>query len=186
MWNSVRVQIRQSEMGSGPVSYLSAFPRPPMAIDPTQRYKVTSIFYQVATRGLIVAQTWAFNDGQYKALQTSPGVYDEQVFQALDFVVSEAQKHGIRLILSLANNCVNFGGKAQYVQWARNAGQSLSSDDDFFTNPTAKGYYKNHVKAVLTRVNSVTGIAYKDDATIFAWELMNEPRCQTYIEFSIP
>jgi hypothetical protein len=52
-----------------------------MATDPTQRNKVTSAFEQAAAHGLNVARTWAFNDGQYKALQTSPGVYDEQVFQ---------------------------------------------------------------------------------------------------------
>jgi hypothetical protein len=28
----------------------------------------------------------------------------------------------------------------------------------------------------VTRVNSVTGVAYRDDPTIFAWELINEPR----------
>lgn len=150
-----------------------------VATDLTQRNKVTSVFQQAAAHRLNVARTWAFNDGQYKALQTFPGVYDEQVFQALDFVVFQARKYGIRLILSLANNYVNFGGKAQYVQWARNAGQNLNSDDDFFTNPTVKAYYKNHVKTVLTRVNSITGVAYKDDPTIFAWELMNEPRCQS-------
>jgi len=150
-----------------------------LAADPTERSKVTSAFEQAAAHGLNVARTWAFNDGQYRALQTSPGVYNEQVFQALDFVVSEANKYGIRLILSMVNDYVNFGGKAQYVQWARNAGQNLNSDDDFFTNPTVKGYYKNHIKTVLTRVNSITGVAYKDDPTIFAWELMNEPRCQS-------
>ena len=52
-----------------------------LATDPTQRNKVTSVFEQAVAHGLKVARTWAFNDGQYKALQTSPGVYDEQVFQ---------------------------------------------------------------------------------------------------------
>lgn len=150
-----------------------------LATNPAQRNKVTSVFEQAIVHGLNVARTWAFNDGQYKALQISPGVYDEQVFQALDFVVSEANKYGIRLILTLANNYANFGGKAQYVQWGRNAGQNLNSDDDFFTNPTVKGYYKNNVKTLLTRVNSITGVTYKDDPTIFAWELINEPRCQS-------
>ncbi|CAK9176090.1 unnamed protein product [Ilex paraguariensis] len=37
----------------------------------------------------------------------------------------------------------------------------------------------NWEEAMLTRVNSITGVPYKDDPTIFAWELMNEPRCQS-------
>lgn len=35
--------------------------------------------------------------------------------------------------------------------------------------------FKNYVKAILTRRNSITGVLYKDDPTIMAWDLANEP-----------
>ncbi|KAI3472866.1 hypothetical protein Pfo_031123 [Paulownia fortunei] len=150
-----------------------------MASDPSTRYKVTDTFFQASRYGMNVARAWVFSDGGYRALQTSPGNYNEDVFRGLDFVVAEAKKNGIYLILSLVNNWPDFGGKKQYVQWARNQGHYLNNDDDFFTDPVVKGFYKNHIKVVLSRVNSITRVAYKDDPTILAWELINEPRCQS-------
>ncbi|TQD81945.1 hypothetical protein C1H46_032492 [Malus baccata] len=148
-----------------------------MATDPSEREKVSSAFREATKNGLTIARTWAFADGGYRALQTSPGSYDEKTFQGLDFVIAEAKKNGIKVMLSLVNNYDDFGGKKQYVEWARSQGQSLSSEDDFFTNSVVKGFYKNHIKTVLTRINTLTGVAYKDEPTIMAWELMNEPRC---------
>nr|CAD1827024.1 unnamed protein product [Ananas comosus var. bracteatus] len=150
-----------------------------MASDPADRDKVTTTFQQAADLGVTVIRTWAFSDGGYRPLQYSPGSYNEDMFKGLDFVISEAKKHGIYLILSLVNNWDGFGGKKQYVQWARDKGHYLGSDDDFFRDDVVKGYYKNHIKAILTRVNTITGAAYEDDPTIFAWELMNEPRCES-------
>uniref|UniRef100_A0A803MI40 mannan endo-1,4-beta-mannosidase n=2 Tax=Chenopodium quinoa TaxID=63459 RepID=A0A803MI40_CHEQI len=147
------------------------------ASDQSTRGKVTEVFKQASSVGLSVCRTWAFNDGQYRALQKSPSVYDEEVFKGLDFVVSEAKKYNIRLILSLVNNWSDYGGKPQYVKWGKDAGLNLSSEDDFFSDATLKTYYKNHIKMVLSRVNTFTNVTYKDDPTIFAWELMNEPRC---------
>ena len=148
-----------------------------LASDPSQRNKVSSVFQQASNHGLNIARTWAFSDGGYQPLQYSPGSYNDQMFQGLDFAIAEARKYGIKMVLSLVNNYENMGGKKQYVEWAKSQGQSINSEDDFFTNPVVKGYYKNHIKAVLTRRNSITGVAYKDDPTIMAWELMNEIRC---------
>ncbi|XP_019464057.1 PREDICTED: mannan endo-1,4-beta-mannosidase 6 isoform X1 [Lupinus angustifolius] len=147
------------------------------AADDSTRGKVTEVFKHASSVGMSVCRTWAFNDGQWRALQKSPSLYDEDVFKALDFVVSEAKKYRIRLILSLVNNWEAYGGKAQYVKWGNDAGLNLTSDDDFFSDSTLRAYYKAHVKTVLNRVNTFTNITYKEDPTIFAWELINEPRC---------
>ncbi|XP_074284370.1 mannan endo-1,4-beta-mannosidase 6-like [Silene latifolia] len=119
------------------------------AADQSNRGKVSEVFQLAPIVGLTVCRTRAFNDGQWRALQTFPSVYDENVFQALDFVVSEAKKNKIRVILSLVNNWSDYGGKQQYVKWGKDDGCNVTSDDDFFTDPTLRTYYKNHVKARL-------------------------------------
>lgn len=129
--------------------------------------------------GLTVCRTWAFSDGRGPdALQVSPGLFNERVFRGLDYVIVEARRNHIRLILSLVNNLAAFGGKNQYVKWAKEAGVNVSlSDDSFFSNPVIKDYYKAYIKAVVKRKNSLSGVRYSEEPAIFAWELMNEPRC---------
>lgn len=59
----------------------------------------------------------------------------------------EARRNGIRLILSLVNNLNAYGGKAQYVRWAKEAGINVSSSSDpFFSDPIIKDYYRDYVK----------------------------------------
>ncbi|HZV02053.1 MAG TPA: cellulase family glycosylhydrolase, partial [Planctomycetota bacterium] len=38
--------------------------------------------------------------------------------------------------------------------------------------------FKNYMRDFTSRVNSITGIAYKDDPTIMSWELANEAECK--------
>lgn len=64
-------------------------------------------------------------------------------------MISEAKKYGIRFILSFVNNYKDFGGKAQYGEWARNAGAAVNGDDDFYTHPIIKDYYKNHIRVCM-------------------------------------
>ncbi|XP_038682317.1 mannan endo-1,4-beta-mannosidase 4-like [Tripterygium wilfordii] len=169
-------------MKNGKTMYLNGFNAywlMMMASDPSARTKVSTTFQQASKYGMNVARTWAFNDGGYNSLQSSPGVYNENMFKGLDFVIAEAKKYGIHLILGLVNNFKDLGGKAQYVQWAKEHGQQVTDENDFYINALVKQYYKNHIKTVLTRINTIARVAYKDDPTIFAWELINEPRCTT-------
>ena len=46
----------------------------------------------------------------------------------------------------------------------------------FYGNQKAQNEYLNHVKKIVTRKNSITGILYSDDPTIMSWQLANEPR----------
>ncbi|TYI93278.1 hypothetical protein E1A91_D02G126300v1 [Gossypium mustelinum] len=178
-WQMVETKGNQFIVNSQPfyVNGFNTYWLMVMAADQSTRGKVSEVFQQASAVGLTVCWTWAFNDGRWRALQKSPSVYDEEVFKALDFVVSEAKKYKIRLMLSLVNNWDAYGGKPQYVKWGKAAGLNLTSDDEFFSHPTLRSYYKAHVKGVVNRVNTFTNITYKDDPTIFAWELMNEPRC---------
>ncbi|KAF5191921.1 Mannan endo-1,4-beta-mannosidase [Thalictrum thalictroides] len=143
------------------------------------RKRVSEMLKRGSEMGMTVCRTWAFNDGNSpNSLQISPGVFDKRVFQGLDYVIVEARRRRIRLIFSLVNNLDAFGGKAQYVRWAQEAGFNVtSSNDSFFSHPTIKEYYKNYIKAIVTRTNSISGVKYSEEPAIFAWELMNEPRC---------
>ncbi|GAB6282636.1 MAG: hypothetical protein STSR0008_13820 [Ignavibacterium sp.] len=48
--------------------------------------------------------------------------------------------------------------------------------DDFYTNETIKNWFKNYISTLLNRTNSFTKIKYKNEPSILAWELANEPR----------
>jgi mannan endo-1,4-beta-mannosidase len=142
--------------------------------------------------GFDVIRTWGFQDYQnpdgsgsvqqgfegvwYQAWDASAGkpVVNTGVngLQKLDYVIAQASARGIRLIIPFTNNWNNFGGMDQYVRWA--------GDDehaDFYTDPVINGWYKNWISTLLNRTNSISGVKYKNDPTIMAWELANEPRC---------
>ena len=62
------------------------------------------------------------------------------------------------------------------MSWARSSGEYLQNKEDFFSSPACRQLYRNFATALLSRVNTITGVSYRDDPTIFAWELINEPR----------
>jgi mannan endo-1,4-beta-mannosidase len=147
------------------------------AADLGLRHYVEEVQTEGADMGLTVLRTWAFNDGagQWNALQTAPGVYQEYVFQGLDYALHLADQNGLKVVLAFVNNWDDYGGMNQYVSWSGTA----SSHDHFYTDANCRTWYKNHISTVLNRVNTFNGRVYKEDPTVFAWELANEPRCES-------
>jgi mannan endo-1,4-beta-mannosidase len=91
--------------------------------------------------------------------------------QRVDFLIQQAARRRLRLIISFLDYWGYTGGSRQVNAW-----YGSDANDHFFAEDArAKADYKHLVQAVVTRVNGLTGVAYKDDPTIFAWELMNEP-----------
>lgn len=45
----------------------------------------------------------------------------------------------------------------------------------FYTDRQVKQDFKDYINMLVSRRNTVTGVTYRDDPTIFAWELANEP-----------
>ena len=97
--------------------------------------------------------------------------YGPDGLQRLDFLVAEARKRNLRLIIAFLDFWAYTGGAQQMRAWYG----SKNENTFFFADPRTKRDYLLWVREVLTRTNSITGIRYKDDTTIFAWELMNEP-----------
>lgn len=127
--------------------------------------------------GANVVRIWAFGEGSgAAALQPEPMQYNENALKALDRALHEIGKRGMRALVVLANYWSAYGGTQQYVKWAKDAGEDVSSKDDFFTNEKIGHWYRQFVRMLLTRRNTFSGYEYRHDPTIFALELINEPR----------
>ncbi|MEO6601767.1 MAG: cellulase family glycosylhydrolase [Polyangiaceae bacterium] len=91
--------------------------------------------------------------------------------QGLDYAVAKAGELGLKVVLVLTNNWRDFGGMDQYLAW-----YDLTAHDDFYTEPRVRRAYKDWLSHLALHENSVSHRAYRDDPTLFAWELGNEPR----------
>ena len=122
-------------------------------------------------------------------MQNEPGVYNEELWIGLDFLLAEMKKRDMTAVVCLNNFWPWSGGFAQYVSWA-NKNESIpypppAENGDwrtyqqysarFYSNKIAKQWFDNHIEKVINRINTVNNLPYKNDTTIMAWQLANEP-----------
>jgi mannan endo-1,4-beta-mannosidase len=130
-------------------------------------------------------------DGVYSrvepTLQTAPGVYNDTLLVGLDRFLVELGKRDMQAVLYVNNSWEWSGGYGQYLEWATGEKTLIPLVDGYWpfmqqmrkfqTSGEAQQLYFNHLRNIVSRVNSITGKPYKDDPAIFAWQLGNEPRC---------
>jgi len=167
------------------------------------RERMPETLRQAAQAGIKVVRVWAYGEGgpndvlpiadfadwpRNHPFRFTPDQWNEEAFVHLDKVIAEAAKNGLLVQLCLTNWWRDTGGVTQYLRWA---GINDAADDKypfginnekailFYTNPETRRLYRAHLEKLATRRNTITGTLYRDDPTIFGWELINEAQVIT-------
>lgn len=169
-----------------------------------ERERMDETLRQASLDGVRVVRVWAFgesgdDDGKPGGVtrdewlkphpfRRGPDDWNEEAFENLDRVLALASSHKLRVLVCLGNWWRDTGGVVRYLRWA---GLPDAADDSqpfginierampFYTHTETRRLYREHVKRIVARRNSVTGVMYRDDPTIFGYELMNEAQAPT-------
>lgn len=142
-------------------------------------------FSYLKADGIKVVRTWAYgtqanSSGNLRYISGSTLNWREAGFVALDRLIYKASQYGIRLILVFTDEFSYGPDKCNYCTWSNTIhATSYTADEtnrcwEFMTDSNIKTWFKETISQILNRTNTFSGIQYKNDPTIFSWELGNE------------
>ena len=140
-------------------------------LDYPSAFRVSDALATAKEMGVTVvrAHTLGISTGCSQCIMPSAGVYNEAALVKVDYAIKQAGSLGLRLLIPLTDNYHYYhGGKHNFTDW-RGVGE-----DAFYTDPNVIADFQSYIKHMLNRVNTLTGVAYKDDPTIMGWETGNE------------
>jgi mannan endo-1,4-beta-mannosidase len=158
--------------GGANVEWLGLVGYGPLNFEPGQserfptHYEINNALATAKEMGanVIRAQTLGDTVGCGNCLEPTLGHYNPAAFRVMDYAIMRAKHYGIRLILEFQGDsrALNGGNTSSvFSNWL--GGKS------FWTDPSVIAAFEAHIKAVMTHVNSYTGVAYNDDPTILGW-----------------
>ncbi|HZL44842.1 MAG TPA: hypothetical protein VFC28_01330 [Opitutaceae bacterium] len=109
-------------------------------------------------------------DGGVPVYISGRRTYNEAAFRTLDRVLSLCHEYDVRVIIPLII-AQNFSGWRGVDEFAALAGKPGGA---FWTDPEIKDDFRDLIRHVLNRRNTVSGLLYRDDPAILAWQLGNE------------
>jgi mannan endo-1,4-beta-mannosidase len=114
--------------------------------------------------------------------------YNEDLLRGLDWTLAAMAKRDMTAVIYLTNFWEWSGGMMTYLYWV-NGGRYINMNDPdhpwpefadwnsaFYANAPAQRMYRDYIRKVVTRINTLTNRPYATDPTIMAWQLANEPR----------
>jgi hypothetical protein len=136
-------------------------------------YEIRDALESVKAAGGTVARMYVITVRRDDAPQIpryvlGPGQFNEEAFRALDLMLATANEVGVRVIIPFVDNWPWMGGRAQYAAFRG------KKPDDFWTDPQIKADFKQTISYIINRKNTLTGISYRDDKAVLAWETGNE------------
>jgi mannan endo-1,4-beta-mannosidase len=154
-------------------------------------WEVYDTMRQLAAHGLRVVRFWAFSceDGNRAAplirwaTEHERG-YNDEAWWRLDVTLDAARSAGLKVILPL----VNFEPEYCGMEWWTKQVIGDSDKHKFYTDDRVKRAFKAHVEHLLRRVNGKyrqrygERIEYRNDPTIMAIEVANEPHTRDWYE----
>jgi mannan endo-1,4-beta-mannosidase len=164
-----------------------------------ERQMATATLRTIADSKVRVVRVWAFGESgpgdntpagvaqndalRLQPFRRGPDDWNEGAFENLDRIIAEAARLNMYVEICLANWWRDTGGVVRYLDWV---GIKEAKDDTklgginvekamlFYRNEEVRRLYREHVKRIVTRRNTVTGMLYRDDPSIFGYELINE------------
>jgi len=157
------------------------------------RARLTRELDQLAAQGVLNLRVLAISEASTLKRSVTPVVLqspkeiDETLWQGLDFLLDEMARRDMKAVLYLNNFWQWSGGMAAYVSWTTGKpamDPDLTGDWNGFMENSASFYrdaqgqetFRNAIRKLVERRNSVNGRAYAADPTIMSWQLANEPR----------
>jgi len=121
------------------------------------------------------------------AIIKAPGTFDEELLAGMDFLLDEMAKRDMKAVLYLNNFWQWSGGMSQYVSWftgkpvfdpdvTNEWNPFMENSASFYRMEDAQKLYRDVIKQIITRKNTINGKIYSQDSTIMSWQLANEPR----------
>lgn len=147
-------------------------PHDPIGPRYPSHFEVDDVFATAELMGakVIRSQTMGDSVGCPLCIEPELGKFNPDAFHSMDYAIQSARAHNMKLIITFVGDCAECsgGGIGKYVEWA-----GSKNPTEFFTNPKIIQAFEAHIDAVLNHVNALTGVRYKDDPTILAWEDCN-------------